>query len=453
VNRTTKILLAIGGLLVLSYPGIAWVTGIAIEGRIQHGEQQALGQVPYLRLVKREYRRGVYRSTEIATYGFHAPLPQAAKATAAGIFGSATVTIVSNIQHGPFPGLRAVALATVDSTLLMPPVLQKELSAAGGSKPILQLHTTVGLFGGAAADLSSPALNVRLADGSTLTWGGLTATARTTRNQARWFGQLSAPRLALHGPRGAIELAGVEYSGSHAKAFDGLYLGAGTLTIEKLDGNSPRPGGDYSLERISITDTSKAAGDLLDIRVDIGADAAKVSTVTLKNVSYSVSFEHVHGPSLASMAQAIRAAERQPGTNPTQLQAAMQVAFRQYGGDLLLHDPVIDIRQLGFTMPEGSFALSAKLSAPGLSRADLQWPAVILALRTHARVTADLRVDDGLMQKLTAMSGSNPQVATRLTSLEQQGYLTAASGAVTTHLEYAGGTLTLNGHPFPPASN
>jgi uncharacterized protein YdgA (DUF945 family) len=453
MNRTTKILLAAAGIVVLSYPGIAWVTGIAIEGRIQHGEQQALDKAPYLVLVKREYHRGVYRSTEIATYSLRNPALQAVvkSATGSGLFPAATITVVSNIQHGPLPGLRTAALGVVDSTLIAPPALQKELASELGSKPILRLRTRVGLFGGATVDLTSPAFGVRLPDGSTLTWGGLTGTVTTARNQDRWSGQLNLPRLALQGPRGGFELAGVAYSGSHTKAFDDLYVGTGTITIERLDGSNLRSGGQFSVDRISIVSTSKVAGEFVDMRVDTSADAARIAAVALKNLAYSVSFEHIHGPSLVAMARGVRAAQRQAGIDPKQLQAGMQAAFRQYGGDLLLRDPVIDIRQIGFTMPEGSFLLSARLAAPGLSPADLQWPTVIMAMRTHARVTADLRVDNGLMQQLLAMGGSNPKIAARLTSLEQQGYVTAASSAVTTHLEYTGGRLTLNGHPFPPA--
>lgn len=452
MNRTTKIVLAIVGILVLSYPGIAWLTGMEIQNRIQHAEQQALDQVPYLRLVKREYHRGIYRSTEVATYGFRFPAPPGLKTAAGALLPSATVTVVSRIQHGPFPGLSTAALAIVDSTLAGPPALQKALAGVLGSKPILQLHATIGFVGGAAADLTSPAFTVRLSDGSTLTWGGLTATGTSTSNQDHWSGLLSAPRLALQGTRSGFELAGLEYSGSHAKAFDGLYLGTGTLTIEKVDGSSPRPGTDYSLERVSITNSAKAAGEFVDMRIDMAADAVRIAAVAAKNVTDSLSFEHLHGPTLASMAQAIRAVERQPGTDPMRLETAIQAAFRQYGGDLLLQNPVIDIRQVGFTMPEGSFLLSARLSAPGLSRADLQWPAAIAALRDHARVTANLRIDDGLLQKFLAMYGAAPGFAARLTSLEQQGYVTAASGTVATHLEYSAGRLTLNGHPFPPAA-
>ena len=453
MNRTTKVLLAIGGIFVLSYPGIAWVTGMTIESRMQHSEQQALDQVPYLTLVKREYDRGVYRSTEVATYGLHLPVPTGVKTAAgAALFPAATVTIVSRIQHGPFPGLHGPALAVIDSTFIAPPAVQKELAGALGSKPLLQAHTTVGLFGGATTDLTSPAFSLVLGPDSTLAWEGLTGTFKTARHLAAWSGQLSIPRFVFQSAQGMIQLAGLEYSGSHEKALDGLYLGTGTLTLERLGAGSASPGGGFSLQRLSVTTTSKAEGEFFDMRVDAAADAAKVATVQLKNVTYSESLEHLHGPSFISMAQAIRKAEQQAGTNQPQAQAGIQDAIRQYGPDLLSHDPVLDIRQVSFAMPEGSFLLAAKISAPGLSRADLQWPAAILALRTHAQVTADLKVDNGLVQKLLTMGGANPKIAAQLTSFEQQGYLTAGSSAVTTHLEYSGGRLTFNGHAFPPAA-
>jgi uncharacterized protein YdgA (DUF945 family) len=447
VNRTTKTLLAIGGVIVLSYPGVAWVSGIVIESRIQHTERQMLDQVPYFTLVKREYHRGVYRSTEIATYGFRSPVPQSMNAAGgAALPPAATITVESDIQHGPFPGAHAMALAVVDSTLVTPPALQSEL----GSKSLLRVHTLVGLFGGTTTNVMSPAASVRLADGSSLAWGGLTGTVTTHRAQTGWSGMLSAPRLAFTGPQGGIELTGLEYSGSHQEAFDGLYLGAGTLTIERLDGTSPRSG-DYSLQRISISSTSKADGEFFDMRVDAGMDAARIAAVQLKNVVYSESFEHIHGPTFASMTQAIRQAQHQAGANQQQLEAGLQEAVRRYGVDLLLQDPVLEIRQVSFAMPEGSFLLSARISAPGLSRADLQWPAAILALKSHAAVTADLRVDNGLVRKLLSMGGSSPRIGAQLASFEQQGYLTAGSTAVTTHLDYSGGRLTLNGHAFPPA--
>ncbi|MBW4053725.1 MAG: YdgA family protein [Proteobacteria bacterium] len=80
------------------------MAGIAIESRIQQSEQQTLAQTPYLALLQRECHRGVYRSTEIATYGFLDPLPAAVSAAAGtALPSSATFTVVSHIQHGPLP--------------------------------------------------------------------------------------------------------------------------------------------------------------------------------------------------------------------------------------------------------------------------------------------------------------------------------------------------------------
>ncbi|HEX4266846.1 MAG TPA: YdgA family protein, partial [Steroidobacteraceae bacterium] len=436
-----------------SYPGVTWVTGMAIASRLQHSEQQVLDKVPYFTVVKRDYHLGVYRSTLVTTYAFRNPALQALKiGGAGGLPSTATFTVESNIQHGPFPGLHTVALAVVDSTIELPPALQQELSGVIGSKPLLKFHTTLDLFGGATSDLTSPAFSLRLADGSNLVWGGLTGTLTASRNQVRWSARLSAPHLLAQGAQGGFELTGAEYSGSHEKALDGLYAGTGTFTIERMDGSAPRPGADFSMQRISLTSTSKADGEFLDMRVDVAMDAAKIAAVQLTNVMYSESFEHLYGPSLASLADAIRTAQRQAGGDPQQLRAGMSDAFRQYGIDLVLHDPVLNIRQVSFTMPEGSLLLSARISAPGLGRGDLQqWPGAIMALRAHAAATADLRVDNGLLQKLLAMGGSNPKVAAQLTSFEQQGYLTAGPTAVTTHLELSGGSITLNGHPFPPA--
>ena len=452
MNRTTKSLLVVGAILVLSYPGITWVTGIIIESRLQHAEQQVLAQAPYLTLVSREYHRGVYRSTETVTFGLQNPALRLVKvASSSPTPPRFTITVESTIEHGPFPGLRTVALATGNTTVIAPPALQKVLSGALGSRPLLRISSKEGFLGGGSAELRSPDFNLRFADGTTLAWGGLSGTTTSNWNGTRWSGQLTAPRLAVQGAKGRMELTGLEYSGSQQKAFEDLYLGTGTFTIEQVKGSSARSG-DYSLERISLTSTSKADGEFFDLRVDAAMDAAKLAAVQLKNLTYSESIEHVHGPSFASMMRALRLAQRQGGANQGQSQADMQNALHRYGVEVLLHDPVLDIRQVSFTMPEGSFLFSARISAPGLSRSDLQWPAAIGALQRHAEVTADLRIDNGLLQKLLAMGGSNPRIAAQLTSFEQQGYLAAGPSTVTTHLEFSGGKLTLNGHPFPPAA-
>ncbi len=450
MTRTTKTLLAVGGIIVLGYPGIAWLTGIAIESRIQQSEQRALDETPYLTLVKREYHRGVYRSTEIATYALHDPLPASLGAAAAAALPSgATITVVSRIEHGPLPGMRAVALATVDSTVSAPPAVQKALSSVLGSRPLLEIHTTVGLFGGTTAHVASPAFSLTLSDGSRLDWGGLAGAVTTTPDQSHWAGRFTASRLAVVSSIGGVELTGIRYSGSGDGAFNDLYLGHGTFTLASMHGSGPGAG--YSLRQVSITSDSKADGSFIDTRIDAAVTAARFATVRLSNLVYSESFDHLYGPSFASMMQALRNAGRQAAGDPARLQAGMQDALRRYGVEILVRDPVLVIHKVSFSMPEGSFLFSARLSSPGLTRAQLQWPAAIAALKEHGEVAADLRVGNGLVQKLLRAASSDPKLAAQLASFERQGYLTAGSGAVTTHLTYQAGRLSLNGHPFPPA--
>ena len=321
MNKTTKVLLLIGVIIVLSYPGIAWVTGMAVESHLQHNEQQVLARAPYVTVVKREYHRGVYRSTATTTFSVRIPA-----GAAAALLSAFTLTVSSNIQHGPLLGLHGVGLAQIDSTIVAPPALQKELSAVIGARPLAQLHSTVGLLGGTTGELTSPAFSLPLPNGAKLVWGGITVNGSASRNQASLVGQVERAAVVRPGSRGGrFELTGMEYSGSHQKAFGDLYLGTGTFTIERLDGSGPRPGSDFSLQRIAVTTRSKADGDFFDMRVDIAMDAAKIAALQLTNLMYSQGFEHVQGPSFASMVQAVRAAQLQSGGNQAQLQAGIRM--------------------------------------------------------------------------------------------------------------------------------
>jgi hypothetical protein len=68
VNRTTQILLVVGALLVASYPGFAWLTGLLVERQIERTEGRITREEPFVRILERNYRRGVYRSTEVIPY-------------------------------------------------------------------------------------------------------------------------------------------------------------------------------------------------------------------------------------------------------------------------------------------------------------------------------------------------------------------------------------------------
>src|SRR6185437_13699853 len=134
------------------------------------------------------------------------------------------------------------------------------------------------------------------------------------------------------------------------------------------------------------------------------------------------------------------------------IKAAKFTASRQL--DLLLHDPVIEVPHVDLVTPEGSLALSARATVPGLKRQDLEaaGPALIAALIEHLQAKPDLKVDTGLLDKLTeGPPGNGDRLATAARQLEAQGYIAQEGTALVTHLTFDHGKLSLNGKAFPPS--
>ncbi len=452
MNRTSQILLVAGALLGASYPGFAWLTGLLVEHQIERTEGQVTRDEPYVRILGRNYRRGVYRSSEVITYEFRLP-PTAPITATAALPSSFTLTVRSEITHGPFPDLRGTGLATIDSTLILPASARQEISKVIGSRPIVRARTRIGWFGSTRSTMTSPAFDWRGADGSTFAWSGLTAVMRGRRDLSSWSGRITAPGLTLRSADGArLELRDFAFSGRARRVFGAIFAGHNRIAVARLDGIAPRTGMAYALRQAAFTSRTDVHGAFLDMRFKLSSDAAQFGKVSLSHVVYSVGVEHLDGAALARLTRAVRAAESQASGNATLLQAQLQRTLRRYGGPLLLHDPVLKIRRMGFTMPEGTLALSATVSAPGLSASDLGWPALIPALETHGQLTADLSIDDALLRKFMASHGAASGAAARITALERQGYLKARASTETLHLRFAAGRLTLNGEPFPPAA-
>lgn len=451
MNRTTKIVLAVGGLLVASYPGVAWLAGLTVEHRIERGEQELSHRAPYLTIVKRSYQRGLYRSTELVTYRVREPLPPADKfAKTNATAPSFTVTVRNGIRHGPFPGLNTFALATIDSTLVLSPKVQQQISKVVGSRPIVRVHTRIGWLADSQSTVTIAPFGWQAASGSTLAWQGLSAVVNGHRNFSSWSGHVTAPKLTVQtADGGRFELVGFSFSGHARKAFDTLFVGRSRIAVDQLDVTDPHTGSAYTLRHMAVSTATNVHGAFLDTGFTVTADSARFGKTSLSHLAYSASLEHLHGPTLSRLSLALRTAERNDAGEPAELEARVLQALRQHGAQLLLHNPVFAIRKATFTMPEGTFVLSASASAPGLSATDLDWVDLIPALKTHGQITADLHIDNALLRKFVAARGTASRSAARVAALEQAGYLRVGGNAVTTHLRYVGGRLTLNDKPFP----
>jgi uncharacterized protein YdgA (DUF945 family) len=444
------VLLAVGG-----YTSTAWWIGMSAEKRLQQNEEQLLNSASYLTLVSRDYRRGIFSSTEDVTYGIGGSVGQLLRTSGAGAaLNYLRLTVHNDIQHGPLPGFRTVAFATIDSRLQPPPALRQAVDTILHGRPLLQARAVLEWSGDSEISVESPSFQYRLPDSTRLVWDGVAGSARATSSMAHWSGHMSAPGLAVDGPKGQFELLGLTLSADMQRALDTFYIGRSEIHLGSVTAREPS-GTALSIKGVGLqSDTGLNAG-YIDQYVSLSAERADVAQFSLTHVGYEQTLSHLHAGSLAALVAALRDAQRElPSGPPTRVQTAraQTTAFSRYGLALAVHEPVLNIERFGFIAPEGEFRLSAKLAIPGLSQQELQGPAAMAAVMMHLDASAELHIDAPLLDKLLQASGKRELVGAQLEQLEHQGYLRRDGNALTTSLAFHAGALTINGLPYRPTT-
>lgn len=450
--RRMKALLTVVIALPVAYTAAAWLIGMNVQAQLENREQEALSSAPYVALTHHAYQRGVWSATEESTYALRIP-GLLARATAAvpGGASSLQLTVRNRIYHGPLPRFRSIALALIDTELVPPPQVGKALSAVFGGQSVVSIHTTMGWLGETHTELSSPAFKVQLPAGAVLSSRGLQASVETTRGRSSFKVHLTSGGFGIEGPQGRGELGQIGLDAALQRAFEVLYVGDARLRVAGAQFQGPSAAA-LLLKGLSVRSASSVSGQYVDTGADLAADELDTQKLSFSRLVYSLHLMHLEGTSLAGLTQAVRQAQAAAvagGTPPAP--AAMRDAFSHYGVDLLVHDPVFEIPQLGFAMPEGQFQLSATLAAHGIKREDLSGPGGIMAAIPHLDAAVDARIDVALLEKLIGLSAQAAQHSDQIQKLAQQGLLKREGSAWRVQLAYHAGKLTVNGQPYPPA--
>jgi uncharacterized protein YdgA (DUF945 family) len=452
MNRTAKYLLIGLVVLCLAYPGMAWLIGFQVEASSLKREQQALDQYPgSITLISRHYHRGVYGATEELIYGFSASALRAlAPLAPITDAGALQVTVRNTIHHGPLPQFRSIALATLTTQVELPAQLSAKLRALLGGAPAIEIHSRLGWLGGMTTVIASPGYEGRLTDGTQISWHGLRATssANSDLSSRSFDGSLDSFEVAaakLH-----VQMAGLHVGADWKRVFGGLYTGPLDLKVTTVKWQTLPASGQGLLQGLSISGSGSADGDYYSSAVQFGADVLQTSGFSVTHAGYALSFEHLHGPTLAAMMQDARGSAVNAGAATPPSSAPPLANMKKNGIELLLHEPVLNITRIGFTMPEGELRFSAKASAPGLKREDLDGPQLQGTLMEHLNVVADLRIDTALATRLMAGNARKDALTAQLAELERQGFIKRDGAALTSHLAFTGGSMTVNGHAYPP---
>ena len=455
MSAKVRVWIIVAAVVLLGYPLAAWVIGSAVEKQIEAREQQALQAVPYVAVLNRTYRRGVYAATEEVTYGLSptfAKVLQAAPGDAP--LRDARLTVRNTIHHGPLPGMRTLALATIDTELVLPAELRKQLDKSLGGKPVLSGHTVMRWGGDSHYEISGPAFEMEVSPGQDVVWRGLSGSGEATRDQATTKGDITFNGMQFRGDKGSGEIGPIHATADLHRVFTTLMAGRIGVTLAKVELH-PTPAATASWEQVRMDFDSSVKGDYLDSRFNIAVGKGHMGDFEATQIGYQGEVDHQYGPAIAALTEKIRDVSQHNAQSAAGLQANPQAILeilQHEGVDLLLHDLVFSISRIGFVTPDGELKIAAKFTTSGLTREDFSksGPAMMTAVIPHLQATADLAIDVGLLAKLTAGSPRGEQVQTQIQALQKQGYVLSNEKTLTAHLAFNGGRLTVNDMPFPP---
>ncbi len=453
-TRLRIVLIAVVAVLA-AYTGAAWVIGINVENQLARYEQQVLTNAPYIEQAARKYDRGVFGATEEVTYRLGGPFAHLSQTLAAGGAGSSLeLTVRNTIHHGPLPQLRSVAFATVDTELVPPPMLASKLNAMFAGRSALAIHTTMSWLGGRTTGFSIPAFQAQLPAGATLISRGLSGSGESTRDSGSISGQIVSGGFDIQGPKGSVQVGNIGFDAKMRRVFDALYVGDAHLTLATVTVGGPSGAArSFFVKNLTLSSSSQADSEFVNSEGRVAADQLDAGSFSFSHVVYGIRVLHLEGTSLAALRRALQQSRSRVAAGDPTAQANMVNALHQYGIDLLVHDPVIQIQSLAFATPEGEFHLAAGLSAHGVRREDLTaGPAALIALTRYLDADVDLRIDDALLTKLLASTPRGPALSAQLDSLEKQGYLQRDGKAWTSRIGFHAGKLTINGQSYPPVA-
>jgi uncharacterized protein YdgA (DUF945 family) len=451
VNRRIRISLIVVAAVILAYPLAAWLIGLATAHEWQKREQLLLEQNPYLELVKHDYRRGIYSTTEELTYRLSGALLQDLHPLTGGAdLARFQITVRNDIHHGPLPQLRTFAPATVDSALILPPDLQTKLVGLLGDKARLGIHTRLNWLGGSVTEIHSAPFEQNATDGTTIIARGLDGTHCMGRDLASYDGNLIARGLTIKSAAASIEIENLKIRAARNRVYDQVFVGPWNLALDRLELMQTTAGRQVSIRNFAIDTHSSMQSEYLDMDAKVTADSLQLSNFAASRLAYEIRFAHIHGPTLSALTRSLETAQAQSADRTAYAQK-MQEALKTDGFEILLRDPVFEMPRIALTMPEGELLMSLKAHVQGLTRTDLDGSAAAMqkAFAKHVQASADLRIDTALLDKLLDSTGKGDRLAAPLQGLQSQGYLKLDGKALTTHLTYRDGQLEINGLAFP----
>jgi uncharacterized protein YdgA (DUF945 family) len=194
MKKIVVVLLAIALLLGAAYAAGAWYLGGRVEEAVAE-PQKRFESMPYIKIVRRDFQRGLFSSEETVTYELFGDffraieqmqknqggVPRPDAAPPAAVPKSLVLIGVSHIRHGPLPDGKTIAAAIIDTEFEVEDRLKPALKRVLGDKKVITAHTVIALDGNGESMVSSPAFVYAAQDAPAdeFNWGGVAATVHS----------------------------------------------------------------------------------------------------------------------------------------------------------------------------------------------------------------------------------------------------------------------------------
>ena len=510
---------AVAAALAVAYAGSAWYFGKEIETAHRQIDTR-LAKVPYIKLLRHDYERGVFNATETITVELTSTLlapamsPKVAEVAdvadvanvavlqddaEAEIEGSnaapeadpeviteiasspaqvaapppLTLSFVSTIEHGPFPGFATLGAGRAQTKIVFDESIQAKLDAAFGGQPPVAIKTLYGFSGGGQIQLNSPAFktevvldaNAGKGDKANISGEGFDLSLNFTRDFEQYEVEGNAPRFEMQsmadGKDVKLIAAGLQLKAQAQRVFADepmFYAGSQEMSLAELRIETTEP----TAPKIAIKDVKYAldipvTGEMIDIVAKIGAAEVHIADRNYGPAHYDFSFRQLGARKIAALDRQMMALyAKQPAMQDASQAMQFFAPLRQPLLDLLADNPRFAIDRLSFRTPDGDAALSASLGLKDASAVDFANP---MALMQKIDFAADLAFPPSLLDLMQATTTDVEEAAARkmatdqtLAIFVQQGYASLEAGIVKTTIVFNGKDLLINGQPFNPFS-
>lgn len=448
-----KLLGVIAGVMLLvaaGYVASAFYIGKQVEAVMDRPYSQ-LAHEPNVKVVKRDYQRGLFASTDTVVIELFGDLFRAMGQT------PPTLTSVSVITHGPAPRFSTLAAAIVDNETLL------AVNGKPGQK-FLSGRTVVAYDGTSTTSASGQAGAFDFADplGTThrVSWDAFAANAQFDATLSNYTTQFQMPRLEFAGEDGMrVSVSGIKADVKGTLVFSdepGLYATTQRIAIDEISAKARfGTGAPLVMRRVTMETTGPVKGDFVDALMKTGAAEVRIDRDNYGPARMDLALRHVHARSLAKVKRALARLNQAGNAAQVDPMAAVQ-PFLDAAMELLQHEPEFVLERFSFTTPEGEVLVKANARLVGVTPDD---PPIPMALMHKVEASTEVAIPEALYLRLgpkpVSMEAASAQAQMRqrqIAELMGQGYVVREGTMLKLKLAYQAGEVTVNGVPFSMAS-